>query len=107
MTKSERGEKRRCLACTTAFFDLNRAPIVCPKCREIFHVVELVHSSPRRGGFPSGARWRSAPVETAAVVELNSETEVQDDDVDIAPAAIEPGETADETLEVELIEEIM
>ena len=47
MTKAERGAKHRCLACSTAFFDLNRAPIVCPKCDEVFQVVELAHSAPR------------------------------------------------------------
>jgi uncharacterized protein (TIGR02300 family) len=45
MAKVEIGEKRRCLNCSTPFFDLNRNPIVCPKCTAIFHFVEIVRSS--------------------------------------------------------------
>ena len=48
MAKAELGAKRRCLSCGAAFFDLNREPIVCPKCTTVFQVVELPHSSPRR-----------------------------------------------------------
>jgi uncharacterized protein (TIGR02300 family) len=32
VTKPELGTKRRCNSCTTKFFDLNKDPIVCPKC---------------------------------------------------------------------------
>jgi uncharacterized protein (TIGR02300 family) len=36
MTKPELGTKRRCHSCTTKFFDLNKDPIVCPKCAAVF-----------------------------------------------------------------------
>ncbi len=36
MTKPELGTKRRCNSCATNFFDLNREPIVCPKCAAVF-----------------------------------------------------------------------
>ena len=92
MIKAERGEKRRCLACNTAFFDFNRAPIVCPKCEEIFVVVEPAHSSPRRaGGFPNGAKWRSPPLEEGArefgvqEKELDAEDEPSEPDEEAAP----------------------
>ena len=92
MIKAERGEKRRCLACNTAFFDFNRAPIVCPKCEEIFVVVELAHSAPRRaGGLPNGARWRSpSPEEQARELgpedkELDAENELSEPDEEVAP----------------------
>lgn len=29
---SARGKKRHCLACDTKYYDLNRVPVVCPKC---------------------------------------------------------------------------
>ncbi|MDP2700411.1 FYDLN acid domain-containing protein [Thalassospira sp.] len=29
---SARGKKRHCLACGTKYYDLNRTPVVCPKC---------------------------------------------------------------------------
>jgi uncharacterized protein (TIGR02300 family) len=103
MTKAERGAKHRCLACNTAFFDLNRAPIVCPKCDEIFQVVELAHSAPRTlGAFPSGARWRPPPLE-APVQEVDAESEPVESEEDEAPAASdeEVPEVGDEIPEIE------
>ena len=103
MTKAERGAKHRCLACNTAFFDLNRAPIVCPKCDEIFQVVELAHSAPRRAGaFPDGARWRSPPLE-APVQEVDAESEPLESEEDVAPASSddEVPEVGDEIPEIE------
>ena len=48
MSKAELGVKRRCLSCNKPFFDLNRAPIVCPSCEAVFQAVEIAHSPPRR-----------------------------------------------------------
>ena len=48
MSKAELGVKRRCLSCNKPFFDLNRAPIVCPSCDAVFQAVEIAHSPPRR-----------------------------------------------------------
>jgi uncharacterized protein (TIGR02300 family) len=110
MIKAERGEKHRCLACNTAFFDLNRAPIVCPKCDEIFIVVELAHSAPRRvGGSPNGSRWRSPPLEAQAQElgaeekERDEETELPDADEEAAPESgdDEIPEVGDEIPEIE------
>ena len=112
MTKAELGVKRRCLTCSTAFFDLNRAPIVCPKCKDVFHVVELLHSAPRRGaGFPSGARWRS-PAQEAVAEEINSRSDDQGEDEDVAPAASDDESPEvdlvdDESPEVDMVEETM
>ena len=36
MAKPELGAKHQCLNCGTKFFDLNRDPIVCPKCETVF-----------------------------------------------------------------------
>jgi uncharacterized protein (TIGR02300 family) len=36
MTKPELGVKRLCISCGTKFFDLNKDPIVCPKCMAVF-----------------------------------------------------------------------
>jgi uncharacterized protein (TIGR02300 family) len=32
MAKPELGNKRICVACSARFYDLNRQPVVCPKC---------------------------------------------------------------------------
>jgi uncharacterized protein (TIGR02300 family) len=36
VAKPELGAKRQCQACGSRFFDLNRDPIVCPKCGTVF-----------------------------------------------------------------------
>ena len=116
MTRAERGAKHRCLACSTAFFDLNRAPIVCPKCDEVFQVVELAHSAPRSAGpFLNGARWRPPPLE-APVREVDAESEpLESEEDEAAPASEEEApEVGDEILEIEdespddyLVKEVM
>ena len=47
MAKTELGTKRVCVACGTRFYDLGRAPAVCPKCGTEQPVEQL---RPRRGG---------------------------------------------------------
>ena len=37
------GVRRRCLSCNSAFYDLGRTQILCPKCGVEFKVVELPH----------------------------------------------------------------
>ena len=41
MAKPELGLKRVCQSCSAKFFDLNRDPIVCPKCGTIFQAAGL------------------------------------------------------------------
>src|SRR5271168_1987580 len=36
VTKPELGIKRRCNRCEAKLFDLNKDPIVCPKCQAVF-----------------------------------------------------------------------
>ena len=37
LAKQEWGVKRSCLACSTRFYDMQRNPMVCPKCGAEFH----------------------------------------------------------------------
>ena len=37
MAKPELGSKHQCQNCGAKFFDLNKDPIVCPKCGTVFH----------------------------------------------------------------------
>ena len=39
MAKPELGTKRQCQNCGAKFFDLNRDPIICPKCGTVFQGV--------------------------------------------------------------------
>ena len=98
MAKPELGLKRQCLSCGAKFYDLNRDPIVCPKCAAVFQAAALTRAPP-----PVAARAREVEEETEVepagpeIVSLEeveaSETEKEgavEDDVDIA-------ETADDT----------
>jgi uncharacterized protein (TIGR02300 family) len=41
VAKPELGAKRQCQACAAKFFDLNRDPIICPKCGTVFQGAAL------------------------------------------------------------------
>ena len=67
MTKLELGMKRRCNSCGTKFFDLNRDPIVCPKCMAVFAQPQLSVPSPRVPG------WQPLPASKEMVPEVSNE----------------------------------
>lgn len=93
MAKAELGVKRRCLNCNAPFFDLNRVPIVCPKCHAVFQVVEIAHSPARRAPIR-----RADPVIADLVLPVGEETGEE--------STIPPIEEDDEMEEVEEIIEI-
>jgi uncharacterized protein (TIGR02300 family) len=80
MAKAELGVKRRCLTCSAPFFDLNRTPIVCPKCAAVFQVVEVQRSSFNYSRMrPAAFKERdSVPADTAV---LDEEKEDVDSDL--------------------------
>jgi uncharacterized protein (TIGR02300 family) len=41
VAKPELGEKRQCQNCGAKFFDLNKDPILCPKCGTVFQATPL------------------------------------------------------------------
>ena len=43
MAKPELGMKRQCLSCSTKFYDLNKDPILCPKCGSPFQAQMMRH----------------------------------------------------------------
>lgn len=57
VAKPELGTKRTCLECGTRFFDLNKDPIVCPKCGTPFKLEEVVNRIKAKGR----ARHQGAP----------------------------------------------
>jgi len=57
VAKSELGTKRLCGGCGAKFYDLNKSPITCPKCDEVFTVV-VVSSRAR----PEAAKVVRPPV---------------------------------------------
>ena len=70
MPKPEWGVKRSCLSCGARFYDLNRDPIVCPKCGAEFDISAL--AKPRRMK-PEKAET-PAPAATAPAPASESET---------------------------------
>ena len=47
LAKPELGGKRQCQNCATKFFDLNKDPIICPKCGSLFVVAAGGRASAR------------------------------------------------------------
>ena len=89
MVKPELGSKRQCLSCGTKFFDLNKTPILCPKCGAVFQATQ-----------PSRAAQRAAAAEDEDSVEPEAGAEVvslEDADADAAPEKVD---TADD-IEIE------
>ena len=58
MAKPELGTKRQCAHCGARFYDLNHAPITCPKCGAVFEAVVAT-----RGGRPEAVRASVREVE--------------------------------------------
>ncbi len=55
MAKPEWGVKRVCQSCAVKFYDLNRAPIICPKCAAPFDPEALLKSRRSRPPPPAKA----------------------------------------------------
>jgi uncharacterized protein (TIGR02300 family) len=78
VTKPELGNKHQCQQCGTKFFDLNKSPILCPKCGAVFHLA-LARSS--RGG---AAEDEELEPETEAELVSLDEADVADEDKIVA-----------------------
>jgi uncharacterized protein (TIGR02300 family) len=100
MSKPELGTKRLCARCSTKFYDLNRAPIACPKCGTVFEAVQV------------SSRWRTEPARATVrgvepVVPETQEAEfvsLEDADAE-AQGKEKPGEAAEADDGVELDDE--
>jgi uncharacterized protein (TIGR02300 family) len=87
VAKPELGNKHQCQQCGTKFFDLNKSPIICPKCGTVFHVA-LARNS--RAGV---ADDEDSETETEAELVSLDEADVADEDKIVA--------TSDEDVEIE------
>jgi len=67
VAKPELGTKRHCAHCGARFYDLNHAPITCPKCGTVFEAVVASRSRPEVA--------RAAAREVEAVVPETQEAE--------------------------------
>lgn len=91
MTKPEWGTKRTCLNCGTRFYDMQKTPIVCPKCGSE-NAPDAV-SKARRG-------MKKAPVHAVAEAKPKAAPVAGDDDtLDDVDIEVEDDETDEALIE--------
>ena len=101
MAKPDLGKKRICQSCSAPFFDLNRTPIVCPKCKTEF----IINA---KGQKPSLAKEKPADEETDDddddelddLPDVDVIDDDDDDDDDLIEDASDLGEDDDDMSEV-------
>ncbi len=104
MAKPELGTKRLCGNCSAKFYDLNKDPIVCPKCHT---VLELAAVSTRARPEPARAAAAAAAAEEEVVAPETAEAEfvsLEEADAEAQgkkAADGEPIEGAEEEVELE------
>jgi uncharacterized protein (TIGR02300 family) len=85
VAKPELGNKHQCQQCGTKFFDLNKNPIVCPKCGAVFQ--QSLARSQRLGPSPDEEGDVESDVELVSLDEADAAEDkipaVVDDDVEI------------------------
>ena len=83
MAKPELGAKRQCQSCSTKFFDLNRDPILCPKCGTVFQVA----ASSSRLAARAVAEEEDGEIDTAAADHVPlTDVDAGDDKAEVAVA---------------------
>ena len=96
MPKPARGIKRVCQSCGTRFYDLSRAPIVCPACQSVYQVTQ---PTSRRGGeravSPPVVRQKERPEVKAATLEAPETISLEEVEEPGEDAAIEVEEIVD------------
>ena len=103
MAKPELGTKRLCNSCGVKFYDLNKDPIVCPKCATVMQVASVARARPDAAAMRSPA---TAPEEEAVVPETTDAEFVSLEDADAEAAGKKPAEAeaiegAEEDVEIE------
>ncbi len=93
MAKPELGAKHQCQNCATKFFDLNRDPILCPKCGAVFVPLPVARAPARASAAAVAARDEGEVEQETAGVEIVS--------LDEAEAGEKPEPAADDDIEVD------
>ena len=73
MAKPEWGQKRQCLSCGCRFYDMNRTPILCPKCGATVEPDQPIRT---RRGSSSSAAEKAAATAVASKAVLNDDLEL-------------------------------
>ena len=80
MSQPDLGTKRVCVSCGARFYDLNRAPAICPKCgtEQPALVPRLRRNSDSLSAIPASA----APIKkTDEDIDIDTDDDTDDDDV--------------------------
>lgn len=99
LAKPEWGTKRQCKSCNAKFYDLQRSPIVCPKCNTVF---ELEEQEPEEVAVPVEAK--ADPVE-AEIEEIEETTGDDGDDVSVLSDDDDDDPAGDDSTTVRLSDE--
>jgi uncharacterized protein (TIGR02300 family) len=87
VAKPELGSKRQCQSCGAKFFDLNKDPIVCPKCGTVFQVTAVTRGSARAAPIDDEAEPEVAGAELVPLEDADPTDDkvaaVADDDIEI------------------------
>ena len=101
MANSEWGGKHTCQHCGVKYYDLNRSPIVCPKCGTQFNPDALLRSRRSKPTQPE----KTARLQTAAITPTAEEDDKQADDGSKAEDPV-TAETIDDDEKDKLIEDV-
>jgi uncharacterized protein (TIGR02300 family) len=106
VAKPELGTKRLCASCSVKFYDLNKDPIVCPKCATVYVVAPVVTRGRPEPAAAVAARAAAAPVvEEVAVAEVQDAEFVSLEEADAETAGTKkPAEGAEPSAEEEEVE---
>jgi uncharacterized protein (TIGR02300 family) len=94
VAKPELGAKRQCQACGAKFFDLNKDPVVCPKCGTVFQ-------GAARARVASKEEEEESEVSTPAGVDMVSLDEVEAGEEKAVETAVEDIDVEDEGADAE------
>jgi uncharacterized protein (TIGR02300 family) len=99
VAKPELGTKRLCAGCGAKFYDLNKDPIVCPKCGTVYEVAVV---APR--GRPDAAAARAAAPEPEDAGPQEAEfVSLEEADAEVEGAK-KPADEAGDEAEIEEVE---
>jgi uncharacterized protein (TIGR02300 family) len=97
LAKPELGNKRQCQNCGAKFFDLNKDPILCPKCGATFQPPALSRAARAAAADDEESELPEAGAEIVSLEEADATDEkvavVVDDDVDLGDDAADDADT--------------
>lgn len=99
MARAAWGTKRTCPSCSARFYDLGRAPVVCPKCGGTFEPEAFTKSRRSRAAAAGAAAAKLAKGGRPATPKPGPK------EAEIEPAAAELGEDREEEAEEDVIED--